>query len=58
VDGGSFGLKLQNSPKLPHMLDSIVMQMSKGNREKGYSFHFSYPSASKRVFWTFGAGKK
>ena len=35
---GNFGLKLQNSPKLPriYMLDFIVMQMSKVNREKGH----------------------
>ena len=34
---GNFGLKLQNSPKcLAYMLDFIVMQMSKVNREKGY----------------------
>ena len=34
---GNFGLKLQNSPKLPpYMLDFIVIQMSRVNCEKGY----------------------
>ena len=36
---GNFGLKLQNSPKL---LDYIVMQMRKTNREKGYSHEKTY----------------
>ena len=39
---GNFGLKLQNSPKLPHIHAIhgyyIVTQMRKTNREKGY-FH-------------------
>ena len=34
---GNFGLKLQKSQNyLAYMLDFIVMQMSKVNREKGY----------------------
>ena len=33
---GNFGLKLQNSAKLPRiLLDFIVIQMSRVNREKG-----------------------
>jgi len=39
--GGNFGLKLQNSPKLPHVHARFyLMQMSKGNCEKGYSISF------------------
>ena len=38
---GNFGLKVRNSPKLPriYMLDFIVMQMRKANREKRYCNH-------------------
>ena len=44
---GNFRLKLQNSPKLPHMLDYIVMLMRKTNREKGYSDICLYLSYSQ-----------
>ena len=46
---GNFGLKLQNSPKncLAYMLDYIVRQKRKVNREKGY-WSTSFPGSLER----------
>ena len=55
---GNFGLKLYNSPKLPHIhARFIVMQMSRVNREIGYcaklllsnGFHSKKKNASETV---------
>ena len=56
---GNFGLKLQNSPKLPRTdtPEFIVMQMSKVNREKGYYalFDVSWCQITSRSFtWVSG----
>ena len=55
---GNFGLKLQNSPKLPCIhARFIVMQMSKVNREKGYYLNYFHARNQSSSVWKLKTGK-